>query len=82
MCDSDLDYLGRDDFYPIAETLRQELMEFGKLDDDQKKWVEMNIGFLGSHKYFTDSAKKRRGPEKRKRIEELKLKLEEMQTAT
>ena len=26
MCDSDLDYLGRQDFYPIAETLRQELV--------------------------------------------------------
>lgn len=78
MCDSDLDYLGRDDFYPIAETLRQELMEFGKIEDDPKKWIEMNIGFLSSHSYFTESSKKRRELEKQKRIEELKQKLKEL----
>jgi class 3 adenylate cyclase len=78
MCDSDLDYLGRDDFYPIAETLRQELMEFGKIEDDPKKWVEMNIGFLSSHSYFTESSKRRREQEKQKRIEELKQKLKEL----
>ncbi len=77
MCDSDLDYLGRNDFYPIAETLRQELMEFGKLEDNPKQWTEMNIGFLSSHSYFTASSKKRREPEKQKRIIELKEKLNE-----
>lgn len=77
MCDSDLDYLGRGDFYPIAETLRQELMEFGKLADEPKKWIEMNIGFLSSHGYFTKSAKERREPEKQKRILELKEKIAE-----
>lgn len=75
MCDSDLDYLGRDDFYSIAETLRQELIEFGKLEDNPMQWVEMNIGFLSGHKYFTDSSRNRRQPEKEKRIAELKEKL-------
>lgn len=75
MCDSDLDYLGRGDFYPIAETLRKELIEFGKLNDDPIKWIEMNIGFLSAHSYFTKSAKQRREPEKQKRITELKEKL-------
>jgi class 3 adenylate cyclase len=75
MCDSDLDYLGRKDFYSIAETLRQELVEFGKLEDNPLQWVEMNIGFLGGHKYFTQSAQMRRQPEKERRIEELKNKL-------
>ena len=79
MCDSDLDYLGRDDFYPIADTLRKELIEFEKIKDDEKEWIKMNIGFLSQHKYFTDSAEKRRGPEKRKRIEELKKKLAKME---
>lgn len=75
MCDSDLDYLGRQDFYSIAETLRQELVEFGKLEDNPMQWVEMNIGFLTGHKYFTKSSQNRRQPEKEKRIEELKNKL-------
>ncbi len=81
MCDSDLDYLGRSDFYPIAETLKQELMKFGKFNGSDQKWIEMNIGFLSQHKYFTESSKKRRGPDKRKRVEELKLKLEEFENS-
>ena len=81
MCDSDLDYLGREDFYPIADTLRKELMEFGKIEDDPKKWIEMNIGFLSSHKYFTESSKKRREPNKQIRIEELKEKFEELESS-
>tara|TARA_B110001469_G_C9640681_1_gene322208 strand:+ start:1022 stop:2557 length:1536 start_codon:yes stop_codon:yes gene_type:complete len=76
MCDSDLDYLGRNDFYAIAETLRQELVEFGKLEDNPLQWVEMNIGFLGGHKYFTKSSQMRRQPEKERRIGELKNKWE------
>ncbi len=75
MCDSDLDYLGRSDFYPIAETLRQELINFGKLEDNPLQWAEMNIGFLSSHSYFTESSKLRREPEKRKRIKELEEKV-------
>lgn len=80
MCDADLDYLGRNDFYTIAETLKQELIEFGKLEDNPAKWVEMNIGFLSSHSYFTASSKNRREPEKQKRIKELKEKLTEFKT--
>ncbi len=79
MCDSDLDYLGRDDFYPIAETLKKELVEFGKIDGDQKSWIEMNINFLSKHQYFTQSSRNRRGPEKQKRIKELQASLEKLQ---
>src|SRR5690554_2123274 len=76
MCDADLDYLGRQDFYPIAETLRKELIEFGKIPDDDLFWYEMNVKFLSAHSYFTDSAKARRAPEKLKRIEEFKAKID------
>ena len=75
MCDSDLDYLGRADFYPIAETLRKELMQFGKIKGEEKEWIQMNINFLTHHSYFTQSAQERRAPEKRKRVQELKEKL-------
>jgi len=80
MCDADLDYLGRTDFYPIAETLRKELIEFGKISDDEKQWVQMNISFLSQHSYFTGSAKQRRGVEKEKRIDELKSKLDQLES--
>ncbi|KAA3645753.1 MAG: guanylate cyclase [Bacteroidetes bacterium] len=79
MCDSDLDYLGRGDFYPIAETLRQELIEFGKIGTDEKTWINMNIGFLTQHKYFTKSAKQRREPVKQERLKELKMKAEKLE---
>tara|TARA_R110002072_G_scaffold182301_2_gene338460 strand:- start:4234 stop:5781 length:1548 start_codon:yes stop_codon:yes gene_type:complete len=76
MCDADLDYLGRSDFFPKAATLKQELVKFGKIGEEEEPWIQMNINFLSAHKYFTESSKKRRKPEKLKRIEELKEKLE------
>ncbi|MEQ8908413.1 MAG: adenylate/guanylate cyclase domain-containing protein [Vicingaceae bacterium] len=82
MCDSDLDYLGREDFYPIAETLRQELIEFNKIGKEEQQWIELNINFLSQHSYFTQSAQARRGPEKRERIKELKAKLDKMKTTS
>jgi ligand-binding sensor domain-containing protein/class 3 adenylate cyclase/predicted metal-dependent HD superfamily phosphohydrolase len=71
MCDADLDYLGRNDFYPKAETLKQELMKFGKLKSPED-WDHLQVKFLTMHKYFTESSMKRRDPEKQKRIIELK----------
>lgn len=71
MCDADLDYLGRSDFYRISSTLKKELKKFGKLDND-KLWDELQVKFFSTHKYFTKSARKRREPEKQKRLTELR----------
>ncbi|MBD3639037.1 MAG: hypothetical protein HUJ25_16905 [Crocinitomicaceae bacterium] len=75
MCDADLDYLGRDDFHEIADLLRRELREHGKLHSD-RKWDEIQISFLEQHTYFTESAINLRRDKKLKHIEELKHKLE------
>ena len=74
MCDADLDYLGREDFYEISESLKKELIAFGKIQDD-KQWDEMQIPFLEKHQYFTETNKRRRQPNKLKRIEEIKKKM-------
>ena len=74
MCDADLDYLGREDFYEISASLKKELISFGKIQTD-KQWDEMQIPFLEKHQYFTETNKRRRQPNKLKRIEELKNKL-------
>jgi ligand-binding sensor domain-containing protein/class 3 adenylate cyclase/predicted metal-dependent HD superfamily phosphohydrolase len=74
MCDADLDYLGRDDFHEIADLLRRELREHGKLDSD-KQWDEIQIKFLEQHTYFTQSAINLRQVKKLHHIEEIKLKL-------
>ncbi len=71
LCDADLDYLGRDDFYSIGKTLFKELHAFNILDDE-KKWNVIQISFLEKHNYFTTTNKKRREPQKQIYIQKLK----------
>lgn len=74
MCDADLDYLGRDDFHQIADLLRRELREHGKINSD-KLWDEIQVKFLTQHTYFTESAIKTRQEKKLKHLNEIKEKL-------
>jgi len=75
MCDADLDYLGRDDFHEIADRLRRELREHGKIDSD-RKWDEIQIHFLTTHRYFTDTAINTRQEKKLENIQEIRDRLE------
>jgi hypothetical protein len=71
MCDSDLDYLGRIDFIPVSNTLYDELKaqnKMGALND----WNKIQVKFLTSHSYFTDTANKLREVNKEKQIERIK----------
>lgn len=74
ICDADLDYLGRDDFHDIADKLRIELREHGKINSD-RAWDEVQIKFLSAHRYFTNSAIKLRQSKKEKHIEDIKQRL-------
>lgn len=76
ICDADLDYLGRDDFHQIADTLRRELKDHGKINSD-RLWDEIQVKFLEQHQYFTKSAIKLRQEKKLKHIEEIKQRLKE-----
>jgi len=71
ICDADLDYLGRDDFYSIGASLFQELQNYNILDS-QKEWDRIQVGFIGSHAYFTSVCKEIRTPQKQLYLEELK----------
>jgi ligand-binding sensor domain-containing protein/class 3 adenylate cyclase/predicted metal-dependent HD superfamily phosphohydrolase len=75
MCDADLDYLGREDFHKIADKLRIELREYGKINSD-RKWDEIQVAFLTNHTYFTKTAKETRDALKAKHLEEIKNRLE------
>lgn len=75
MCDADLDYLGRNDFHPIADKLKKELMENNKIAS-HKQWDEIQIKFLTAHTYFTDTAKKSRQEKKQQNINEIMARLE------
>lgn len=68
--DSDLDYLGTDDFYPISETLYSELKAYNKIAN-RDDWNKLQVNFLQHHTYHTDFAKKYREPVKQKHLKEL-----------
>ena len=75
ICDADLDYLGRDDFHEIADRLRRELREHGKIDSD-RKWDEIQVSFLTNHRYFTKTAIQTRRPKKLQNLADIKARLE------
>ncbi len=71
ICDIDLDYLGRSDFYKISNYLFEELQLIRDLKN-KNEWNKIQVKFLEAHQYHTDFAINKRQPEKEKRIEELK----------
>ena len=71
ICDADLDYLGRNDFWPISDSLFEELKASGKIKD-KHQWNKIQIAFLEKHSYHTQFAREKRQPKKEKRIQELK----------
>lgn len=75
ICDADLDYLGRADFIPVSETLFKELVEFKFIEDDYDKWNQIQIKFIESHQYFTDTAKRLRDVNKKKQLENIRKQL-------
>ena len=70
MADSDLDVLGRDDYFARNELLRRELAAYGRTVSDEE-WRLEQIDFLKSHVYFTDSARELRQPGKERNIAEI-----------
>jgi uncharacterized protein len=71
ICDADLDYLGRDDVFPIAQTLFEELKIHANLTDP-KKWNDIQINFLSNHHYHTQFSQKNRQPKKEYYLNQLK----------
>ncbi len=75
ICDADLDYLGRSDMIPVSNTLYRELKEqdkIGTLND----WNKLQVKFISSHQYFTDTARSLREVNKQKQIERIKKLIE------
>jgi len=71
ICDADLDYLGRDDFYAIGTSLFQELTAYGLLHGEQA-WNRLQVSFLSAHRFHTRTNKTLREPVKQHYLEELK----------
>ncbi len=67
LCDADMDYLGRTDFFTIADKLRCEWGYKGHITD-LTEWYNIQYDFLRRHEYFTLSAQKLRNEVKRQNL--------------
>jgi UTP:GlnB (protein PII) uridylyltransferase len=59
ICDADLDYLGREDFWPISDSLYSEMSNCGEIAD-KEAWKSLQIRFMKAHKFHTHFSKNRR----------------------
>ncbi len=71
LCDADLDYLGRSDYYEVSGMLKRELETLNRISTE-KEWNDLQVGFLEQHSYFTESATQMRAAAKDDRLRELK----------
>ncbi len=71
ICDADLDYLGRDDFFVIGDSLRREFRQFGIVDSDQA-WEALQLKFLNGHRYHTANSRELREPVKQQHLRKLR----------
>lgn len=71
LCDADLDYLGREDFFDIGSTLFQELKTYQVLQREED-WNRLQVSFLEKHAFFTPTNQRRRAPSKQAYLEQLK----------
>jgi uncharacterized protein len=74
LCDADLDYLGRTDFFTIGEGLFREFLHQGVVADETD-WNQLQVGFLERHHYFTRSSRQKRENFKQQHLDEIKKKL-------
>jgi uncharacterized protein len=70
ICDADLDYLGRFDFFRIGNELRREFLHY-KIISSNEEWEKLQIKFLSAHHYHTESCKKSREAKKQHNIAQL-----------
>ncbi len=70
LCDADLDYLGRVDFYEIGGRLFEELKAQGVVETE-REWNLVQKTFLESHRYHTRFSRENRELKKHQHIQEI-----------
>lgn len=70
ICDSDLDYLGRNDYVEISNRLYLEFKATNVIKTDED-WKNLQISFLTKHDFHTPFAKKYRSPKKQYWLEKI-----------
>ncbi|MBL7964104.1 MAG: HD domain-containing protein [Flavobacteriales bacterium] len=71
LCDADLDYLGRSDFFRIGTTLYWELKHYG-IVTNEREWNEIQVRFMSAHQYFTATSRTEREPVKQQHLQQVK----------
>ena len=74
ICDADLDYLGRDDFWLIGKKLYSELYGYGMIHDEHD-WNMLQLSFLSKHHYWTKTSQKLRADKKAEYLSAIQAKL-------
>lgn len=74
LCDADLDYLGRPDFYEIGIRLFAEMKERGFIETE-REWNLTQKVFLENHRYHTTFGKSQREQQKQEHLAEIIAKL-------
>jgi uncharacterized protein len=75
LCDADLDYLGRDDFYQIGNKLFKEF-RLRKVVGSEEEWNKVQLKFLQGHHYFTPTANKLRKQKKDDHLIQIRTKVQ------
>ena len=74
ICDADLDYLGRDDFFSISNHLYLEL-KARNIISSEDAWNHIQIKFFKQHHYFTDTSKRLRETKKQYHLKMIEARL-------
>jgi len=74
LADADLDYLGRNDFWPISDKLYEELLFTGKINNKQE-WNPVQLRFMEAHHFFTQTAIQTRQKQKELNLASIKLQI-------
>jgi len=72
LCDADLYHLSTSEFFRKSELLRKEFSLTGSSEIKDKEWLKTNIKFLKKHTFFTEYAREKLYPYKKKNLKKLK----------
>jgi len=67
LCDADLDYLGREDFFLVGDRLYQEMKAHGGLAT-RREWNLLQEEFISKHSYYTATSRALREPKKQEHL--------------
>ena len=74
ICDADLDYLGRADFFEISDSFFKELKGY-KFLKTKSQWDKLQVAFFETHSYFTHFSQNNRTKLKQKHLKLIKERL-------